>query len=295
MKIITKNFILQSRDEDILQALGKYRFLTTNHIQELFFQNNKSKTSFARRLQGLKENNYIDFIPTFDKERRVKSVNCYFLTKKGFDFLSERFDYNGYFFKKSNENGNLFLDHSLACIDFRMKCEKDISDNNKIFIEKWITQFDIKNPEAPLKKDRLLLSYEFYDDISRKNLSLFPDDLFAIKFYNDPNKSVKYFIEIDNNTESNTTRLREKFRKYDLLLKDYNYREFLSGSAVRILFTTTSQKKCINLIEMLKEDKLLQGLHKIIFFTDFQQIENNNVFSDAIWFKSDGQIIPLIK
>lgn len=296
MSSSTKNFILQLRDEEILQGLGKYRFLTSDHIRQLYFSDNKSKTPATRRLQGLVDNGYIDFIPTVNKKTRTKGVNCYFLNKKGFEYLVFHKDHEGYFYKKTKDAGVTFLEHTLACVDFRLKSESDVQNHELVYIENWYTQFDIRNPEANLKKDRLFLSFELYDDLHRKPAMLYPDDMFVLrgkgKF---SNHRTQYFVEIDRNTEPTASRLRDKFRKYDLLLGEYKYKDFLSKGKSRLLFVTTSLQKCTNVIDSLKDDKSLGTIFPNIFFADFKSVHSNNLFTDNIWLKSDGEIISLIK
>jgi hypothetical protein len=78
---------------------------------------------------------------------------------------------------------------------------------------------------------------------------------------------------------------------YLFLLKNKHKVRYCNTDIVRVLFITTTQQRSINILNALKEEKGIENFR----FTDFQQIENNNIFSDAIWLKSDGQIIPLIK
>lgn len=288
--------LLQLRDEEILLGLGKYRFLTSDHVRMLYFPENRSKTPSARRLQRLVDEGYISYIPTVNKQSRSKGVNCYFLTQKGFDYLVFNRGFQGYFYKKNKDAGLLFLEHTLACIDFRIKTESDINGNHLASIEEWFTQFDIKNPEATSRKERLLLSFELYDDLSRKNFLLLPDDLFILRGKGEYSAfRTQYFVEIDRNTEATSSRLREKFRKYHLFLGDYKYREFLSKGKVRLLFVTTSLKKCTNIIETLGNDSSLSAIFPHIFFSDYESVHSNNLFTDSIWVKSNGEFIPLIK
>jgi hypothetical protein len=291
----TKNIILQERDDLILKGLGKYRFLTTNHIQIMYFPNNKSKTSFARRLRGLVENSYIDFVPSYDKKTRTKSVNCYFLTKKGFEYLIYNFDFDGYFYRKTKDITDLlFFDHTISCIDFRMKAEKDIENHDRALIEKWITQFDVKNPGATSKKDRIKLSYQLYDKLKRESKLLYPDDQFILKGKNSDGR-MTYFVEIDKGTESNTNKIRDKIRKYELLFSDIAFSKTYTDKNSRLLFITTSPKRAVNILNVIKDDELLKNTLGKLFLSDFQQTQINNIFTSPIWLKSDGEIVSLIK
>lgn len=287
-KTLSTNIFIQERDELIFKALSKYRYLTTGQIEELFFSSNKSRTACIRRLKLLSDFGYINYTILQNPETRLKGENCYFIDKKGFEQIGTE----GYFYKKNKENSPLFLLHAIESVKFRIKAEKDIQENTVASMIKWINEFDMNNPQATEKEEKYFLFNYVGDPLNKQRLSFNPDDLFILQGLGEYHKYKSlYFVEIDRGTEDHI-KIRKKVRASYLFLSGNNHKQKYSDTdSVKILFITTSTQRTLNIINSLKEEK---GIDKF-YFTDFKQIKNNNIFSDAIWLKSDGQVIPLIK
>lgn len=83
-----KKFKIQSRDLDILQALLEHRFLTTQHVQKLFFTDGDSGLRYTqRRLKVLFDIGLVMKVRPKDPNEYGTKPNIFTLTDLGFDFL----------------------------------------------------------------------------------------------------------------------------------------------------------------------------------------------------------------
>ena len=287
------NMFLQQRDIKLFEALAKYRYLTTSQISEIIFTG-LSPTAFRRRLFKLYQNAYVDRLFT-DDPNSSKPIGeaCYFLDKDGFNVLVAEQGYEGSFQTKNKNVKAVFLNHTVAIVNFRLVVEKGIENNELAYLPKsgWISEYDMQDPFATKKKDKYVLFDDVYDSQANKRISVYPDSLFVLNGLGEYSKyQALYFVEIDRGTES-SKKIIKKLRAYNLYLKNKSFQKYADVDFFKVLFVTTSQRRINALMENLKGN---QGLD-LMLFTHFKETKDNNVLTDSIWIKPNGEIVSIVK
>ena len=129
------NIELTTRDAEILLALHKYRFLTTDHLMQL--TSTQSRWGMNKRLRLLYDHKYID---RPQAQRAIfshadKRPTVYALGNKGASLLSTRFDMamppKVYWTEKNRRVREQHIEHTLGISDFmigmELLCENDES------------------------------------------------------------------------------------------------------------------------------------------------------------------------
>jgi hypothetical protein len=195
-----KEFKIQSRDLDILQALLEHRFLTTPQLNRLFFTDGKSGMRYTqRRLKVFFEIGLVMRIRPKDPNELGTKPNIFALTDLGFDLLMKvgriKKDDQSYFY---SERDNL-IEFSYIIHDLHL---------NEICLEIF--------EEANRRK----LSFEWLPTkLCRQKLKM-PDGKFriiepdAIFIFNTPNKQIVLHIEYERSADDR--RFKEKLTKWKL-------------------------------------------------------------------------------
>lgn len=284
--------VVQERDIDLLAALGKYRYLTTSNIQKLIFAD-KAKNALIRRLTKLYHTGFIDRLFTENLKSNAPGEACYFLDRPGYELIVSERGFEGRFQPKNKLVTPLFLNHTLAIIDFRIRLEASLVDNPVAYLpdDAWISEYDMADPYATKKKDKFIIYDEIYDPVSRTNLSFYPDALFVLhgKGQYDNYRSL-YFLEIDRGTES-SMKIKQKLRSYYLFRANNTFTKYAPVKSFIVLFVTTTQKRISALKDGLKDDP---GL-KCFLFTDLELIGTSNVVSAPIWLNHLDDYLSIIK
>ena len=287
------NIFLQQRDIDLFESLAKYRYLTTTQLHNIIFTG-LSPTSIRRRLFKLYHNAYIDRLFT-DNPQSTKPVGeaCYFLDKDGYNVLVSERDYDGAFQAKNKRVKAVFLNHTIAIIDFRLSIEKGLKNNKLAYLPEnaWFSEYDMQDPMATKKRDKYIIYDEVYDSEINRRVSLYPDSLFVLNGLGKyADYQALYFVEIDRGTES-SKKILKKLRAYDLYLKNKGFKKYADVNFFKVLFVTTSQKRIDALLENLQDNSGLD----LFLFSHFEETKNNNVITDSIWLKPDGEVVSIIK
>jgi hypothetical protein len=122
-------------------------------------------------------------------------------------------------------------------------------------------------------------------------MTLYPDAAFILNGVgNFENHHALYFVEIDRGTESSGV-IGKKLRAYHIFSLSKEYKRYAKVDFFRVLFITTNKARVDNIIESLKSEPGLD----LCFFSDFNSVEESNVIVENIWFRKDGNRVPLVK
>lgn len=200
---------LTDRDRDIILALHKYRFLTTDHLQTL--TDTKSRWGMNARLRLLYDNKYIDrpkaqfaIFSHADKRPVV-----YALGHKGASLLSTRYSIamppKVYWTEKNRRVREKHIEHTLGIADFmigiEMLCRE--SDHLELIDQKVI----LENAPTDIRKSKYPFRWktQIKDNGKRHEIAIVPDYVFGIRDTRAGSQRF-YFVEIDRGTMPVTRR-----------------------------------------------------------------------------------------
>lgn len=203
---------LTQRDRDIIMALHKYRFLTTDHLQTL--TGTKSRWGMNARLRLLYDHKYIDRpkaqLAIFSHAEKRPIV--YALGNCGASLLSMRYDIpmpsNVYWTEKNRRVRERHIEHTLGIADFMIGIEAMCQEADHLEL---IDQQEIIN-RAPNALKSSKYPFRWKTQISqngkRYDVAVVPDYVFGIR-NTKANKRYSerfYFVEIDRGTMPVTRR-----------------------------------------------------------------------------------------
>lgn len=254
-KPLAKPIRLTERDTEILIALHKYRFLTTDHL--LTLTNTQSRWGLNKRLRLLYDHKYVDrpkaqaaIFSHADKRPVV-----YALGNKGAKLLSERFGIamppSVYWTEKNRRVREKHIEHTLGISDFMIKIETMCKANPSLhLIDKGeiLTRSRAQTRQAkhPFRwKTQIIHNHE------RHEIMIAPDYIFGIRDdrLDNGRKEKFYFLEIDRGTmpisrrDITQTSILRKVLSYadtfesDLAKKGFGMRGF------QVIIVTTSQAR----------------------------------------------------
>jgi hypothetical protein len=267
--------VLTERDQKIIQAVWKYRFLASSQIKELFFG---SKSKADRRLRELYDHGYLDRIAIPQVQGRGELV--YALCDKGAELLVRENGLARKDLKWSRQKNKIqpqFLQHELNLAQFRMAVEKSIYllPNAKLLY--WLSGEEIK------AKFQTRFSAHEYGRSNKRDSGLRPDAYFGIE--TDKGK-LYFFVEIDRGTES----LKVIQKKIELYFNAYSkglFEQSMGVKKFRVLFVVEDEKRLKTILETT------QDFESILFWaTTLIQATSGSIFGQLIW-RSCRYIDPL--
>lgn len=192
------SMILQERDREIILAVYRYRFLTREQIERLFF----STTARANhRLKKLFHNGYLNriFVPVATGSPQA----IYSLAEKGVQEVAIGLGIDRDRIRWQKNNGkvkSLFLEHFLAVNDFHLALEAAIRQNSNHQLLHLFSEEECKD------------TFNAWDERKHQQVtkSLNPDGYGQYRF-ND--RFFSFFLEMDRGTMSNR-RFKEKILRY---------------------------------------------------------------------------------
>lgn len=189
---------LSARDLSVLQALRKYRFLTSDQVGRLFFDNCTTKTSRTRN-QNLLLKRLADYGLIRPLTRRIggyqggSSVQVWHITEAGHRLLTLNTP-GEHRRKRFTEPSPMFLEHTLAIAECMVQLTLICRNSHDLSLEAVDTE-----PSCWRK----------YKDSSK--VCYLKPDIFVITNYE--NYEDRWFMEIDLGSES-STQLLEKCNAY---------------------------------------------------------------------------------
>jgi len=243
---------LTDRDRDIILALHKYRFLTTDHLQVL--TNTKSRWGMNARLRLLYDHKYIDrpkaqFAIFSHAEKRPV---VYALGHKGAFVLSTRYNIatppSVHWTEKNRRIREKHIEHTLGVADFmigiEMMCrESDLLEliDQQTILENAPTE--IRNANYPFR-----WKTQIRHNGKRHDVSIVPDYVFGLRNA-ETGKEKFYFVEIDRGTMpisrrdiTQTSFIRKILSYADTLDSDLAFKRF-EMKGFQVLTVTTSKDR----------------------------------------------------
>ena len=200
---------LTERDKDIIMALHKYRFLTTDHLQTL--TDTKSRWGMNARLRLLYDHKYIDRpkaqVAIFSHADKRPIV--YALGHKGASVLSTRYNIpmppKVHWTEKNRRVREKHIEHTLGISDFMVGIERMCQQSDRLEL---IDQKAVVN-RAPTQTRKSKYPFRWKTKIrhsgKQHEISIVPDYVFGIRNIESDQEKF-YFVEIDRGTMPVTRR-----------------------------------------------------------------------------------------
>ena len=256
---------LTKRDVDILLALEKHRFLTTDHLMVL--TGTTSKQGITRRLRELFDAKYVDrpraqmHAMAYSEKRPM----VYALGNVGADLLSNRFQMrlpDIYWTEKNRRVKEKFVEHTLGIADFMVAMEIECREaGNKRIISR--DEILANAPEHTRRKrdpfrwqTRINWNNEWHD------IAIVPDAVSGIEYTDKPEGKNKayFFVEIDRGTmpilrrDIRQTSFARKMHSYSDTFERKLHTENFGIKNFRVLTVTTSKERIDTMIGAFKSE-----------------------------------------
>lgn len=245
---------LTDRDADILKALEKHRFLTTDHLMVL--TRSSSKQGMNKRLRRLYDAKYLDR-PKAQMHAMAyaeKRPMVYALGNVGAELLANRFQMrlpDIYWTEKNRLVKEKFVEHTLGVADILVAMEVACREAGNM---RMIPREDIlaAAPEATRRKrhpfrwvTRIHWNNEWVD------ISIVPDAVFGLHYEDKPEGKNKayFFVEIDRGTmpilrrDISQSSFARKLHSYADTFERKLHTELFGIRNFRVLTLTTSQER----------------------------------------------------
>lgn len=247
---------LTKRDKDIILALHRYRFLTTEHLQKL--TGTESRWGINARLRLLYDHKYVDR-PQAQKalySHADKRPVIYALGNKGLEFVKGRYSLfktsKQYHTEKNRRVREHYIEHILGISDFMVSIETMCRNSD---------QYELIEPQmilnrSPVQTQRSRYPFRWKTRIKHNGesyeIAITPDYIFGIK-NRERDTERFYFVEIDRGTmpvtrrDMNQTSFQRKILSYaDTYERGLVKRRFgLNGFQVLTVTTSEARIKAI--------------------------------------------------
>ena len=270
---------LTSRDLDILVAIYRFRFLTRQLIEWVFFSSAEAdfegrSSASGRRLQALHEAGYVErlVLPMLPGAGRAPLV--YALSSRGADAVAGHLDIdreNVDWSPRHNRATAFLMEHTLAIGRLWASLAAALR-GSEIAIDTW-------KGEAALRRRDIRV----YDNDANRRLPLRPDGYCELLYPDDTVRCL--FVEMDMGTETND-RVARKMRAYDSYRRrgfeqDFDYQTF------NVLVVTNARRRMENLIRVTARE--IEG--RLGLFTTLDALHPGRVL--AGWQDCHGRTIDL--
>jgi len=243
---------LTERDREILLALHRYRFLTTDHLMTL--TGTISRWGMNARLRLLYDHKYVDrpkaqyAIFAYADKRPI----VYALGNQGASLLSTRYGLKMpakvYWTEKNRRVRERHIEHTLGISDFMIGVEMMCRERDHLeFID---PQTIINN--SPAQTQRTKYPFRWKTTIEhngeRQKISLVPDYVFGLRELSSGQEKY-YFVEIDNGTmpvkrrDNRQTSYLRKVLSYADTFENKIAQNRFEISGFQVLTVTTSSKR----------------------------------------------------
>jgi hypothetical protein len=236
---------ITDRDIQIVQAVGRHRFLRSTHLIALQVT---SPQQILRRLQLLFQHGFLDRPRAqIDYYRRGSHAMVYGVGNRGAELLEKtcgvlrrKVDWSA----KNRSVTRYFLEHTLAVADVMVALEVACRNRDGVRIK--------TDDEANVK-----WSVAVNDRGKSAHLPVVPDKIFKVEFPATPNVSIHILLEVDRATMPvmrhtlKQTSVYRKFVAYQKVWRDKRHTEF-GMDRVRVLTVTTTPERVMNLIQAVR-------------------------------------------
>ena len=281
---------LTPRDEEILRAIFRHRFLRSNQIARIL---PGSRQQLLRRLQSLFHHAYLERprcqLDYFGRGGSRSMV--YGLGNRGVAFLRRRENIPAHRLDWSVRNRSvqrLFLEHALLIAEVMLAFEETCRNRGNVRL--------LADDALPLPETTRRQREPFHWSVrvaGGGNLGVIPDKVFAIES-DDGNRCVNrtlYFLEADRGTMPvqraglTTSSFARKLAAYEATWAQHIHRSRFDSPRMRVLTVTTSASRLQNLAAAAADLNRGKGL---FFFADARAVSSTADLLALRWLKSDG-------
>jgi hypothetical protein len=270
------DFVLTTRDLEILKTVKSFRLMTSAHIQALADGSNQG---VLRRLQKLFHAGYLDRLSPRPRYGEGSSKMVYAITNKGIRYLQKE----GVIAEASQTDWNfqnrtlhefsiahtLLISHIRAVLTAACRLHPDLE------ILFW--------REGPSTQDAIEVALpERY-----QRVPIAPDAFFGIQ---DPKGRMYFFLEADRGTMT-VKRFHLKLQAYAAYWQEKKQQEKFGIKNFRVLTVTTSPVRQSNLVAAAAADHEVSKLSRMFLFTDESRLplaDPEQVFG-SIWHPMVGR------
>ena len=293
---------LTLRDEIILRALYKYRFLTTKHLQVL--TGTDSKWGMNKRLRLLYDHKYVDR-PQAQKaifSHADKRPVVHALGNEGARLLSDRFGVtmppSVYWTEKNRRVREKHIEHTLGISDFMVGMEKICAEAGNVRV---IDKDEIL-AQSPTQTKQTKDPFRWKTRVRHKgqvhDISIVPDYVFGLEYLDKPegrNKSF-FFVEVDR---AKMPVVRRDIMQTSFLRKMQSYEDTWNRKlaerrfgikAFRVLTLTTSDDRIATMIEAYRQELKDRAPAGIFLFRP-KHLELNQPIT---WKNAAGKMVDLL-
>lgn len=300
----TKPIALTTRDADILLALHKYRFLTSEQLMAL--TGTVSRWGMNKRLRQLYDHKFIDRPKAQHAlfSYAEKRPTIYALGHKGASLLRARFGIamppSVYWTEKNRRVREHYIQHTLGIADFMVEmellCREDpalrLIDRDEILEG---APKDVQRARYPFRwNTRVRHHGQHYD------LAIAPDYVFGIEQMRDDGRAKRryYFVEIDRGT---MPVIRRDIRQSSILRKARSYVDSFERSlptkrfgmsGFQVLFIVKSDQRMADIQAAIKASDLPSLPAGLFLFRYIDNTQASLRFSE-MWSNLRGKQLPL--
>jgi hypothetical protein len=258
------------RDVEVLKAVYEYRVMTHTQLTQLVFGNNHPSVA-TKRLYTLYHNGYLErkFLPA--RGGVAVSPTLYLLGERGASELAVSGEYRHFYWSREHlKIGTLFLAHSLAISEFRLKLTLACRAAGNEILE-W-------RGERELKKDYDRVRIKTFSG-SNRQVPIIPDGYFVLQTAEGKRH---FMLELDRGTMEGK-RFRTKVEGYTAYCKSGAYAERFGTKSLRVLTVTESFRRMKNLKGITER----AGGKSRFWFASLDVLSEQSLLLEPVWYVAD--------
>lgn len=269
---------LTERDKRILETIHAFDgMMSLKQIDKCFFSG-EGRTQPRARMRSLFQHGYVNTPDAYNRHKVPIGESIYWLKPKGAEVVASLHGVNLAELSWRKQPRWSWLTHDLAVNSFRLSVMRACERNPNLKLGHWVPEGQfLANPDTVHFKE---------GKWKTKKRQIRPDAFFLIHRldFEGEAKSEKFafLLEIDMATHSNPRFAREKVRAGVAYLKSEEYRERFGLRYGRWLVVTTGERRLMH----LKTHTERAGGNRLFYFTTFDRISPNNLFSEPIWWQA---------
>ncbi|MBK9123532.1 MAG: replication-relaxation family protein [Chloroflexi bacterium] len=257
---------LTERDIALLKTVADFRVMTTQQLENLFFN---SRSTAQYRLQRLFQHEYLErqFLSVVGAAP-TGSQTLYTLGERGAVIVARDTDTDprDVYRPKRGVYAWKFIEHTLAINDFRTAVSV-AAVHNGFHIEEWLDEFSFRaSPDYVEIRGA-------GNRVTRK--PVYPDAYFCLVT---PRGRTRFFLELDRGVEPRA-RLKPQFAVYEAYTAGELYQQRFQARSLRILVVTTSPQRLASLKHVVTD----VGGDRKYWFTTMSLATPESVLSAPIW------------
>lgn len=267
------------RDIQILEQIHAFDgMMSLRQIGRRFFPG-RSESAPRNRLKLLCDAGYLTMPVNHDQLRWVPPGEVvYWLDTEGAKLLAGRegVDHQAFRWQRSGRWSKLA--HDVLVNDFRLTVLEACEADSELYLREWL-------PEGDFLINKDSISYQTPQGHTASRV-MQPDGFFLVqkpsRRYPGKWATYAFLVEVDNSTESNVRFGRDKVPPGLAYLQSDLYAQRFGIEYGRFAVVAVSRERALN----LKNQTERFGGGDLFYFTTFDQLSADTVFSQAIWWRS---------